>query len=104
MFSHYNLDVEEEPTGLLKTWSTPGYWFCYWVQDDVSQAWVFSDLPKRWKCGIVHLADYALATHNDLKYKDFCQAVFILNRIQRMAKELGLDCGNVKYFFCCLSF
>ena len=96
MFSHYNLDVEEEPTGFLEMWSTPEYWFCYWARyDNADQAWVFSDLPKRWKCGIVHLADYALEADSELKYKDLCRAVYILSRIQREAKELELDCGNV---------
>jgi len=94
VFNYFNLDVEDEPTGFLKTWSNPDYWFCYWTRrENVNQAWVFSDLPKRWKCGIVHLADYSLQTHHDLKYKDFCRAVYILTRIQRMAKELRLDCG-----------
>lgn len=96
VFKHYNLDAEAEPTGFLKTWSNPEYWFCYWARrENVNQAWVFSDLPKRWKCGIVLLADYSLQTHDDLKYKDLCRAVYILTRIQRMAKELSLDCGNV---------
>ncbi|KAJ7340457.1 hypothetical protein OS493_003205 [Desmophyllum pertusum] len=75
-------------------WSTPEYWFCYWARyDNADQAWVFSDLPKRWKCGIVHLADYALEADSELKYKDLCRAVYILSRIQRDAKEFGLDCG-----------
>lgn len=103
-FNHYNLDVEDEPTGFLKTWSNPDSWFCYWAcRETANQAWVFSDLPKRWKCGIVHLADYSLETHAGLKYKDFCRAVYILTRIQKMAKELRLDCGNViKAFWYCL--
>ncbi|XP_078347388.1 uncharacterized protein LOC144632585 [Oculina patagonica] len=93
VISHYSLDVEEEPSGLLKMWSTPDYWFCYWSsREDDNQTWVFSDLPKRWKCGIVHLADYGLKAHNDLKYKDFFRAVNILTRIQRMAEELNLEC------------
>ena len=104
MFNHYNLDVEDEPTGFLKTWSNPESWFCYWARrETVNQAWVFSDLPKRWKCGIVHLADYSLETHAGLKYKDFCRALYILTRIQKMAKELRLDCGNViEPFLYCL--
>ncbi|KAJ7340458.1 hypothetical protein OS493_003206 [Desmophyllum pertusum] len=55
-----------------------------------NEAWVFSDLPKRWKCGIVHLADYALEADRELKYKDLCRAVYILSRIQREAKEFRI--------------
>jgi len=97
VFSHYNLEVEEQPSGLLKMWTDPNNWFCYWARyDNPEEAWVFSNPPKRWKCGIVHLADYALETHDDLKYKDFCRAVYILSRIQKAAEpeELRLDCGN----------
>jgi len=76
-------------------WTDPNNWFCYWARyDNPEEAWVFSNPPKRWKCGIVHLADYALETHDDLKYKDFCRAVYILSRIQKAAEpeELRLDC------------
>ena len=77
-------------------WTDPNNWFCYWAHYDNPEAWIFSNPPKRWKCGIVHLTDYALETHPDLKYKDFCRAVYILSRIQKVAEpeELRLDCGN----------
>ena len=82
-------------------WTDPNNWFCYWARyDNPEEAWVFSNPPKRWKCGIVHLADYALETHADLKYKDFCRAVYILSKIQKAAEpeELRLDCGNYYEF------
>lgn len=95
VLSHYNFDDEEEPSGHLKDWTDPEEWFCYWDEnEDKSNVWVFSDPPKRWKCGIVHLADYSLESHQELKYKDFLQAVYILCRIQKAATELGLDCGK----------
>ncbi|KAJ7340459.1 hypothetical protein OS493_003207 [Desmophyllum pertusum] len=84
---------KKEPTGFLEIWSNTESRFLYWARyDNADQACVFSDLPKRWKCGIVHLADYALEADSELKYKDFCHAVYILSRIQREAKELELDC------------
>ncbi|KAJ7340456.1 hypothetical protein OS493_003204 [Desmophyllum pertusum] len=95
VLSHYNFDDEEEPTGHLQSWSDPDKCFYYWDEnDDKSNLWVFSDPPKRWKCGIVHLVDYALGSHKELKYKDFLQAVYILIRIQIAAEELELDCGS----------
>lgn len=96
LFSHYNLEVEEQPSGHLRMWSEPNSWFCAWAQFSDANAWVFSDLPKRWKCGIVHLADYSLEADRDLKYKDLCRAVHILSRIQKAAtpEELRLDCGK----------
>lgn len=91
---HYNFDDEEEPSGHLYEWSDPDEWFHYWDDnEDNSNVWVFSNLPKRWKCGIVHLASYSLASVKQLKYKDFLQAVYILMRIKKAAEELELDCG-----------
>jgi len=93
VLSHHNLEVEEQPSGLLKMWNDPDDWLCSWAHHE-EEAWVFSKPPKRWKCGIVHLRDYALETHADLKYKDFCRAVYILSRIQKAAEpeELQLHC------------
>lgn len=93
VFSHYNLEDEELPSGLLGMWSDNNIWACYWAPSDEPDAWVFSDPPKRWKCGIVHLADYDIKEHEDLRYKDFLHAVYILCRIQKAAEpdELRLD-------------
>ena len=53
--------------------------------------YVFADPPKRWKSGIVHLAEYSLESDKNLRYKDFFRAVTILMRIQKAAVELKLD-------------
>lgn len=96
MLEHYNLTDEEMPSGHLKVWTTPDEWFHYWEDNaDQSNAYVFSDPPKRWKCGIVHLADYTLGSDTDLKYKDLLKAVYILTRIQIAAVELDLDCSKL---------
>ena len=95
VYSHYNLEDEEGSSGILGKWSDDDVWACYWIDDfdyDDPEAWVFSDPPRRWKCGIVHLADYDLRMQKDLKYKDFLRAVYILCRIQKAADELDLDC------------
>ena len=97
MLSHYNFNDEEQPSGYLGVWSNPDDWFCYWDHDyseDKSKLWVFSNPPKRWKCGIVHLADYSLKLHKELKYKDFLRAVYILTRIEKATKELMLTFGK----------
>lgn len=80
-------------------WTNPDNWFCYWAQWSDPNYWVFADPPKRWKCGVVHLAEYELETHGELRYKDFCRALYILSRIQKAAEpeELQLDCS--KYFY-----
>ena len=77
-------------------WTDPNNWFCYWTRTNDPNAWVFSNPPRRWKCGIVHLADYELETHHELKYRDFCRALYILSRIQKAAEpeELHLDCSK----------
>ena len=83
------------PTGHLHSWQDPEEYFCYWdASDDGSNIYIFSDPPKRWKCGIVHLAKFTLQSYKELKYKDFLQAVVILMRIQRAAGELELDVGK----------
>ena len=93
MLSHYDFNDEEEASGHLKGWTTPDEWYCYWEEnEDQSNVYVFSDPPKRWKCGIVHLADYALGSDKELKYKNLLKAVYILTRIQTAAEELNLDC------------
>lgn len=85
------------PTGHLHSWQDPEEYFCYWdANDDGSNMYIFSDPPKRWKCGIVHLAEFTLQSYKELKYKDFLQAVGILMRIQRAAGELELDVGKYK--------
>ena len=96
LYSNYSLEIEEQLSGLLRMWSDNDNWFCYWARYDEPDAWVFSDPPKRWKCGIVHLAEYELATHTDLKYKDLLRAVYILCRILKAAEpdELRLDCSK----------
>lgn len=95
MLKHYDFDDEEEPTGHLAEWEDPDNWFYYWEENaDKSNVFVFSDPPKRWKCGIVHLAKFKLESHKELKYKDFFQAVRILTRIQKAATELELDCSK----------
>ena len=97
VLSHYNFNDEEQPSGYLGVWSNPDDWFCYWDHDyseDKSKLWVFSNPPKRWKCGIVHLADYSLKSHKELKYKDFLWAVYILTRIEKATKELMLTFGK----------
>ena len=95
---HYNFDDEEQPSGHLAVWQNPEEWFCYWNDDnnddDDSDLYVFADPPKRWKCGIVHLAEYKLESDKDLRYKDFYRAVAILMKIQKAADELQLDCGK----------
>ena len=96
MLRHFNLTDEEKPSGHLKVWTTPDEWFYYWDENaDQSNAYVFSDLPKRWKCGIVHLADYTLESDKELKYKDLLKALYILTRIQIAAVELELDCSKL---------
>jgi len=93
---HYNLTDEEEPAGHLNVWTTPDEWFYYWDENaDLSNVYVFSDPPKRWKCGIVHLADYTLESDKELKYKDLLKALYILTRIQIAAVELDLDCRKL---------
>ena len=96
--SHYNFDNEEQPSGHLAAWQDPEEWFCYWddsyADDKTADAYVFSDPPERWKCGIVHLAKYKLESDKDLRYKDFFRAVAILMRIQKAAEQLDLDCGK----------
>ena len=95
VLNHYNFDDEEQPSGHLYAWSDPEEWFHYWDDnEDNSNVWVFSNPPKRWKCGIVHLASYSLVSDKQLKYKSFLRAVYILNRIKKAAEELGLDCGK----------
>ena len=95
VLSHYDFNDEEEPSGHLKVWTTPDEWFYYWDENaNKSNVYVFSDPPKRWKSGIVHLADYTLGSDKELKYKDLLKAVYILTRIQTAAEELGLDCGK----------
>ena len=92
---HYDFEDEKEPSGHLAEWQNPDDWFYYWEENaDKSNLYVFSDPPKRWKCGIVHLAKYTLESHKDLKYRDFFQAVLVLMRIQKAADELNLDCGK----------
>lgn len=94
VLNHYNFDDEEQPSGHLYAWSDPEEWFHYWDDnEDNSNVWVFSNPPKRWKCGIVHLASYSLVSDKQLKYKSFLRAVYILSRIKKAAEELGLDCG-----------
>ncbi|XP_068672409.1 uncharacterized protein [Montipora foliosa] len=95
VYSQYDLEVEEQASGMLKMWSDRSSWFCYWANYEEPDAWVFSVVPRRWKCGVVHLADYELKTHTDLKYRDFLRALFILQRIQKAAEpdELLLDCA-----------
>lgn len=94
VLSHYDFDDEEVPTGHLKEWQDPEEWFYYWDENaDKSNVYVFSDPPKRWKCGIVHLANYTLQSDKELKYKDFFRAVCILKRILKAAMELDLDCS-----------
>lgn len=96
VLSHYNFTDEEKPSGHLKVWTTPDEWFYYWDENaEKSNVYVFSDPPKRWKCGIVHLADYTLGSDKELKYKDLLKAVYILTRIQIAAEELELDCGKL---------
>ncbi|XP_078347421.1 uncharacterized protein LOC144632613 isoform X2 [Oculina patagonica] len=93
VLSHYDFNDEEEQSGHLQVWTTPDEWFYYWDENaDKSNLYVFSDPPKRWKCGIVHLADYSLGSDKELKYKDLQKAVYILARIQTAAEELELDC------------
>ena len=93
LLTHYDLNNEEEPSGHLQEWTTPDEWHYYWEEnEDKSNVYVFSDPPKRWKCGIVHLADYTLGSDKELKYKDLLKAVYILTRIQTAAHELSLDC------------
>ena len=95
VLSHYDFEDEETPSGHLAGWLVPDTWYPYWDENaDKSNMFVFSDPPKRWKCGIVHLAKYTLQSHKELKYKDFFQAVYILMRIQKAAEELQLDCGE----------
>lgn len=90
VYSYYDLRVEEQPSGMLQMWTEPTSWFCYWDDYEQPNAWVFSVVPKRWKCGIVHLADYDLKKHTDLNYKDFLRALYILSRIQKAAKPDAL--------------
>ena len=80
-------------------WTDPDNWFCYWARRGDPNYWVFADPPKRWKCGVVHLAEYELETHRELRYKDFCRALYILSRIQKAAEpeELRLDCSKCLY-------
>lgn len=94
VLSHFNLELEEQPSGLLNMWTDPDNWFCYWARRGDPNYWVFADPPKRWKCGVVHSAEYELETHRELRYKDFCRALYILSRIQKAAEpeELRLDC------------
>ena len=95
MLSNYDFNDEKEPSGHLRKWTSPDDWHCYWARHEnanKSTIWVFSDPPKRWKCGIVHLADYTLGSDKELKYKDLLKAVYILSRIQTAAHELSLDC------------
>lgn len=80
-------------------WTDPDNWFCYWARRGDPNYWIFADPPKRWKCGVVHLAEYELETHHELRYKDFCRALYILSRIQKAAEpeELRLDCSKCFY-------
>lgn len=79
-------------------WTEPTSWFCYWDDYEQPNAWVFSVVPKRWKCGIVHLADYDCKEHTDLNYKDFLRALYILSRIQKAAKPDALCLDSCKCF------
>lgn len=99
VLSHFNLELEEQPSGLLNMWTDPDNWFCYWAGRGDPNYWIFADPPKRWKCGVVHLAEYELETHRELRYKDFCRALYILSRIQKAAEpeELRLDCSKCFY-------
>lgn len=102
--SHYSFDDEEQPSGHLEVWQNPEEWFCYWnddKNDDESDLYVFADPPKRWKCGIVHLAEYKLESDKELRYKDFFRAVAILMKIQKAADELQLDCGKPFILYLC---
>ncbi|XP_078346773.1 uncharacterized protein LOC144632041 [Oculina patagonica] len=93
VLSHYDFNDEEEPSGHLLTWSSPDNWTWYWNENaDCSNVYVFSDPPKRWKCGIIHLANYTLGSDKELKYKHLLKAVYILARIQTAAHKLALDC------------
>ena len=111
MLSHYDFNDEEEPSGHLQVWTlaTPGDWSEDEssvsddssedesssnddLSEDESSVYMFSDPPKRWKCGIVHLADYTLGSDKELKYKDLLKAVYILTRIQTAGDELDLLC------------
>lgn len=92
--SHIDCSDEENPTGHLKSWQDPDCFYCYWDEnEDKSNIYVFSEPPKRWKCGIIHLSNFTLQSCQDIKYKDFFYAVRILMRIQKAATELELDCG-----------
>ena len=79
-------------------WTEPTSWFCYWDDYGQPNAWVFSVVPKRWKCGIVHLADYDFKEHTDLNYKDFLRALYVLSRIQKAAKPDALCLDSCKCF------
>ena len=93
--SHIDCSDEENPTGHLKSWQDPDCFYCYWDEnEDKSNIYVFSEPPKRWKCGIIHLSNFTLQSCQDIKYKDFFYAVRILMRIQKAATELELDCGK----------
>ena len=92
---HYDFEDEEKPSGHLAEWQNPDDCFYNWDENaDKSNLYVFSYPPKRWKCGIVHLAEYTLKSHKDLKFKDLFQAVLILMKIQKAADELHLECGK----------
>lgn len=92
---HYDFSDEEAPTGHLEVWQDPEEWYCYWDdREDKSDIHVFSDPPKRWKCGIVHLANFTLGSDKDIKYKDFLRAIVILMKLHKAGGELQLDCGE----------
>ena len=90
---NFDISDEEFPTGHLKVWQDPDFAYYWDDNEDKSNIYVFSEPPRRWKCGIVHPANFTIESHKDIKYKDFLRAVRILLRTQEAATELELDCG-----------
>lgn len=90
---NFDISDEEFPTGHLKVWQDPDFAYYWDDNEDKSNIYVFSEPPRRWKCGIVHPANFTIESHKDIKYKDFLLAVRILLRTQEAATELELDCG-----------
>lgn len=90
---NFDISDEEFPTGHLQVWQDPDFAYYWDDNEDKSNIYVFSEPPRRWKCGIVHPANFTIESHKDIKYKDFLRAVRILLRIQEAATELELDCG-----------
>ena len=90
---NFDISDEEFPTGHLQVWQDPDFAYYWDDNEDKSNVYVFSQPPRRWKCGIVHPANFTIESHKDIKYKDFLRAVRILLRTQEAATELELDCG-----------